>query len=95
MLGNWPGLHEAAALRQADPAKQPEQVELGFAFHLFQGFVVGKIVDPDDHAFAQRPKGLGQALIGRMGKSFEIRQGRRLQVRKFVHDAAASEQVKL
>src|SRR5215207_8310740 len=50
-----PGHERRAALRQADAAEQPEEIERAVEAHLAQSLVVGKLLDPDDDAVARTP----------------------------------------
>ena len=70
------GIVAMALLRQADPLKQAEQVELAFRAHFVENFFCREIFYPDNDALAQIAEGFRQPLqdVVRQGLHFGERR---------------------
>jgi hypothetical protein len=90
-VGELPGLKRGRPLRQADAAKEAEQIELALAFHLLERFVVGEILDPDHDAFAELPEFSRQALERRVRHRLELRQRGGLENRPIRHGVVTAQ----
>ena len=76
------GLPDRAAMGEAAPAKEAEEVEFGLGPHLVERLVVGEIDDLNHEPLAEATKSRRQPREGVVGERLDVGQGRRAEFRE-------------
>ncbi len=79
-IRHLPGKGLGTTLGEAATGEKAQQVEFGFAGHPVEHLVIGKIINPNDDALAERAEIIRKSRISRVGKRLEIGKRRRYEI---------------